>query len=148
MVEILKKLSELVLICENRLKQFSLDEALFNSKSQELANRIKECEEKEASLNRREEKIKESEAVGKVMEEVIQMRAQASDKLTVISKDREKLSIEKTTHSKQVTADFADIARQKDKLSIDRQSLEEERKNYRRQIMDQITSELTNKAKN
>lgn len=138
MQKIVKKLEELVGICEARVSKT-------NSEREELAalrielNKQKEvADERDKNLDVREEQLRSLEVIGMSLHEAKQLVAEASDLKKQHKAKLDDLEVQKSNHDKKMVDEKAEIERQKEKIAKQNKETEENARIYKQQVMDEI----------
>ena len=147
MQEILKKLNELIGICETRIKKCDAEKGelaalrsnLENQKSQQKA-RQDEIDADNAALNKRK-------AIAKTLDEAQAIFKENNNEKKRLKVESENLEKQKAEHTKKVADDNADIKRKMDKAAAIMKETEKKAENYKVEVMNTILKEAAAKSK-
>ena len=145
MEEILKRLCELVRICESRVKKLEHESSELSALRGNLNKQKDDQDAKEKDIKAQEDSLSKKKQVVKTIEEAQGMIKQAGEEKKRLKAEWDSLEDKKSQHEKKVKDDMADIARQKEKISAMSKETEEKAKNYRVEVMNEI---LKNSAAN
>lgn len=138
MEEILKKLVELVRVCESRVTKVQSESAELAALRFNLNKQKDDQDASEKNVKAAEDALAKKKQVIKTIDEAQTMIKEAGDVLKRLKADSDALVEKEAKHEKRVKDDLAEIQRQKDKLAVMSKETEEKAKKYRQEVMDEI----------
>lgn len=146
MLELTKKLNELIAICEIRIKKVDADSAINAAKSNKLDKQQKEVESLNKIAVEGIERLNKSKAKHKDLEGAEALKKQLSGEIKRYQGMQANLEAKFAEAEKAKKDGLAEVADKRSKLDKDIKNLNEKKKNYQVDMMKAIAEDLRKKG--
>lgn len=143
MQKIIKKLEEVVGLCEARLKKVEQDRNELAALRITLEQERKDLDGREKDIDAREAKLKDSELIGKTIQEANQILADASQRSKNVRIEEDALEASRQEHAKTIAEDKAEIERLKEKVAKQSAEIDAKAKTYKQEVMAEIVKQAS-----
>lgn len=148
MQEILKKLNELIGVCEARVKKIESERSELAALRVNLNAQKESQDSREKDVQAQETSLAKKKLIVKTIEEARQMVSDAVQEGKNIRVTKDQFEEQKAAHVKKMNEEIADIQRQKEKLAAMNAETEKKAASYKTQVMDEILKNSISKAVN
>lgn len=138
MQEILKKLNEVIGICETRVKKVEATQSELSTLRADLNSQKAQQEAKEKDIQSQSETLDKRKLIAKSLDEARMILKENTDEKKHLKAQSDELEKQKAEHVKKMADDKSDIQRQKDKCAAMNAETEKKAKNYRVEVMEEI----------
>lgn len=138
MQEILKKLNEIIGVCETRVKKTEATQAELATLRLNLNRQKEEQEAEDKRLKTENAELDKRKLLVKTIEEARALLRDNLEEKKRLKAQSDELEQQKSNHLKKMKDDQADIQRQKDKLAVMSAETEKNAKEFRDQVIKQI----------
>lgn len=146
MQEILKKLTELVGICETRVNKLEHEKSELAGLRGTLEKQKSDQDIQEKNIQEELDALNKKKAVVKTLEEAQTLLKNNNEEKKRIRVESDKFEQSKKDFEKSKNEALADLQRQKDKCAALTKETEKKSENYRVEVMNQILKESASKA--
>lgn len=144
MQEILKKLNELIGVCESRVKKVEQERTELAALRGNLNAQKDTQESREKDVQSQEAALAKKKLIVKTIEEARQMFQESSEEKKQLKVKRDELEIKIAEHTKKMAEEAADIQRQKDKAVAMVAETEKKASLYKVEVMKEILKNSEN----
>lgn len=141
MQEILKKLNEVVGVCETRIQKLDTEKAEVASERARLKNQKEVQDAEQKRIDSENEALNKRKNIVKTLDEAMIILKNNSDERKRIKAESDNLEKRKIEHAKKVADDTAEIERKRKKLSDMNAETEKKAKDYRIEVMKSVLKE-------
>lgn len=144
MQEILKKLNELIGVCEARVKKVEHERSELASLRGNLNAQKDTQESREKDVQAQEAALAKKKLIIKTIDEARQMLMESSEEKKQLKVKRDELEIKIAEHAKKMAEEAANIQRQKDKVTAMLAETEKKASQYKLEVMKEILKNSEN----
>jgi hypothetical protein len=146
MQEILKKLTELICVCETRVKKLEGEKSALESLRVQLNSQKTDQDLREKDIQAQKNALENKKLIVKTIDEAQAILKENTAEKKRLKTQADELALTQEKHRKKIADDLADLNRQKEKIAAMNKETETKATNYRVEVMEQILKESASKA--